>query len=248
MDRQAFIDEIRFRLTGGVLECELDDIALNRVLDASLREIQRYIDTTNFATVPFKRCIDMNTVNNGKINSIVNVYRDRGYSSTSSDIQGDNYESSASWVDPMYANQWQLIGGGASNMSQYNGYVMNLASYNTLLQTRNTLSTDLYFKYDKSNNKLYVNVSSGMPDKITVEYIPRFDDVSEIVSDYWVDCLTQLAVATSKIALGRIRTRYTQSGALWTQDGDTILAEGKAELDALRSRLQDNSQLIYGID
>ena len=57
-----------------------------------------------------------------------------------------------------------------------------------------------------------------------------------------------MAVATAKITLGRIRTRYSQSGALWAQDGDTILAEGRDELTALRARLQENTQLIYGID
>ena len=53
MDRQAYIDEIKFRLTGNLLDCELDDAAFNKLLDASLREVQRYIDTTAFVTIPF---------------------------------------------------------------------------------------------------------------------------------------------------------------------------------------------------
>nr|DAR14974.1 MAG TPA: hypothetical protein [Caudoviricetes sp.] len=48
-----------------------------------------------------------------------------------------------------------------------------------------------------------------MPEKVTIEYIPRFNDVSEIKSDYWVDNLMRLAIANAKITVGRIRTRYT---------------------------------------
>jgi hypothetical protein len=48
--------------------------------------------------------------------------------------------------------------------------------------------------------------------------------------------------------LGRIRTRFTQSNALWTQDGETILNEGKEELTALRERLMTNDNLILPID
>lgn len=244
MDRQAYIDEIKFRLTGGILECELDDVAFNKVLDASLREMQRYIDTTVLVTVPYKTCIDMNEINDGKINSVSAVYRTRGYVS-SADTQENQV---AGMIDPMYANQWQLLSGGASNMSAYNSYIMNYAAYNTLLQNRNTVSTDMFFKYDKSANKLYINSASGLPDKITIEYVPRYDDVSEIKSDFWIDILMRLATAMAKVTLGRIRTRYTQSGTLWAQDGETMLAEGKEELQSLRESLQANTQLIYGID
>ena len=83
-----------------------------------------------------------------------------------------------------------------------------------MLQIRNTLSTDLSWKFDKVDNKLYVNISSGQPTGITIEYIPRYDTVEEIVSDYWIDTLVRLAVAKTKIAVGRIRTRYTQSNAV----------------------------------
>ncbi len=53
-----------------------------------------------------------------------------------------------------------------------------------MLQIRNTLSTDLAWKYDKSTNRLYVNISSGLPRALTIEYIPRYDSVEEIISDF----------------------------------------------------------------
>ena len=60
--------------------------------------------------------------------------------------------------------------------------------------------------------------------------------------------LMRLSIALTKVTLGRIRTRYTQANALWTQDGDTILAEGRDELNSLREMLLANSELTYPID
>ena len=52
----------------------------------------------------------------------------------------------------------------------------------------------------------------------------------------------------TKIVLGRIRTRFTQSNALWVQDGEKILEEGNTELKELREVLRLNSNMIYLID
>jgi hypothetical protein len=73
---------------------------------------------------------------------------------------------------------------------------------------RNTTSTDLAFRYDKASNKLYINIASNNPITITIEYVPRYDSVEEVVSDYWIDILMKLALAITKITVGRIRSRY----------------------------------------
>lgn len=52
----------------------------------------------------------------------------------------------------------------------------------------------------------------------------------------------------TKVVLGRIRTRFTQSNALWTQDGEKMLEEGNTELKELREVLRANSNLVYPID
>ena len=57
-----------------------------------------------------------------------------------------------------------------------------------------------------------------------------------------------MSVALTKVVLGRIRTRFSQSNALWAQDGDKLLEEGNTELKELREILRNNSNLIYGID
>ena len=72
--------------------------------------------------------------------------------------------------------------------------------------------------------------------------------VEDIESEYWEDILIRLSLALTKVTVGRIRTRYTQSNALWTQDGETILQEGQEELKELRQAMLDNSDLFYPID
>lgn len=239
-------DEIKLKLTGDLLESELDDNTIDRVIKSSLRELQRYITSSNLITIPYKSCIDLSNTEdtNGEelhVNSVIMVYR-------TDDLSGNSTSGShAAMSDPMQVAQWQLLS-GMGNLNYFQDAVYNYSAWTTLQQIRNTTSTDLAFRFDKSTNKLYINVSEGTPSTITIEYIPVFQDVSEITSDYWSDILLRLSLAQTKVTLGRVRTRYVQSNALWSQDGDTILAEGKEELENIRQMLLDNSELTYPID
>ena len=44
---------------------------------------------------------------------------------------------------------------------------------------------------------------------ITIEYFCRYDHIEDIKSDYWIDILMRMSVALAKIAVGRIRSRFT---------------------------------------
>ena len=219
---EFYIDEIKLHLTGGVLELEIDDATIAKIVNAAFRELQRYVDITVFETLVYQKCIDLNP---RKINSVVHVYRTQGFSGQDS-VQYGGY------ADPYYIQQYQILS-GTGNLYNFSDYAYNLAAWNTALQIRNTVSTDITFIYDHENNKLYVNTSSGAPAQITIEYVPRFESVSDLKSDFWIDVLMKLALAMTKITLGRIRTRFTQSSSLWTQDGETLLTEGNEELKDL---------------
>jgi hypothetical protein len=240
MDLQAYRDEIKLKLTGSILDLELSDSALDLVINSAFREIQRYICCTVLRTIPYSRCIDLSEYD---INAVVRVYRTQGYLNSNNSISDTGYMV----VDPMYATQWQLLS-GTGNIANFSNYILDYASYNTLLQIRNTTSTDLAFRYDPFEKKLYINVSTNAPNEITIEYVPYYKDVSEIISPYWIDMLMRLAVALAKTTVGRIRSRYTQSNALWSQDGEALLSEGNAELTEIRQHLTANTQLVYPID
>ena len=235
MNREAYIDEIKLALTGFVLDSELDDVVLNRVLDSAFRQTQRYINTTSLKTLDFHNCIDLSEYS---IDTITNVYRIAGFGSEANDY--------STISDPVYLQYYAWLGNGT--VFGIDNYASNLAAYNQLLSIRNTISTDLAWKYDKSQNKLYINVSGNTPNKITIEYIPAYKDIEDVRSSYWSDIIVRMAIVIAKIAVGRIRTRYTETGALWTMDGDKILQEGQEELKALQDYLAANNDLFFPID
>ena len=235
--KQEYIDFIKLMLTGDVLELEISDAVIGKYVDLALQEVQRYIDETKLITVPFARCIDLTGFEHS---AIVNVYRTQGFT-------GDTTVGiTTSDVDPMYAQTWAVFSSGGT-MYNLQNYVMNYLSYNTLLQMRNTGSTDMTFKEDKHDNKLYINSAYSHPDAVTIEYIPIFKDVEMVTSDYWIDILKRMSLALVKVALGRIRNYSTQSNALWNID-QNILAEGNEELKELRETLRVNKNMMLPLD
>lgn len=238
MQMSAYTDEIKLALTGGVLDLELDDAALQKIVNSALREIQRYICSTKIITLPYQRCIDLKPYNP---NSVTNVYRARADASTS------NSEYDYSGVDPVQVGLWQLTS-NTGNMYNFTDYVSRFASWSTMQQIGNTLSTDLAYYYEDDTKQLYINTSLDQGSAVTIEYVPRFDSVDQIKSDYWIDVLMRMSKAIAKITVGRIRSKYTQTNALWQNDGANILAEGTAELEELRTQLKHDTQLIFPID
>lgn len=244
-----YINEIKLELTGGVLELEITDETIASLINKAFREIQRYIDIPKLVTVPFSPCIDLGpwTDDDGvkhegfRCSSIVKVYRPQGFAGDS------GLGSNGSTVDPMYMQQWTIYSNGGS-MYNLDKYITNFLSYNTILQMKNTLSTDLSWKEDKQAKKLYINCAYNIPDTITIEYIPIYQSVEEVEDDYWVDQISRLSLALVKITLGRIRTFSTQSNALWQLDGETLLNEGNTEAQEIRQHLIDNMNFMYPID
>ena len=234
MEMQAYIDEIRLAVTGGVLELEITDDTLVKIVNAAMREVQRYICSTKLITVPYKTAIDLTEY---KVNSVARVYR--ATASGAPNTQG--------YGDPNYMGLLQITSNYGSTFN-FNDYAARMGAWSTVQQIANTLSTDLAYYYDDARKMLYINTTLRDAEQVTIEYVPRYDNVEEITSDFWIDVLMRLSKAMTKITLGRIRSRYKASGALWEQDGDTLLTEGNSELAELRTYMQNNTQLFYLYD
>lgn len=240
MTKNDVVEELKLELTGQVLEMELDDSTLDLTINKALRELQRYWDETTLVTIPYASCINYAGTPLEESSSIVRVYRTVGVGN--SEDAGNSVT-----MDPMYAQQWMVFS-NAGTMYNLQDYVMNYAAWSTLSQIRNTMSTDLAFREDKHTCKLYINNNISSPGNITVEYIPKLRSVEDIKSDYWKDVLVRMSLDLVKIQIGRIRTKFTQSNALWTLDGDKLLEEGNTDLKELREILRANSNMVYPID
>lgn len=236
MTLSEYIEDIKLTLTGGVLRLEISDETIGKLVKKAFQEVQRYIDETRFVQVPFSSCIDLEGF---KHSSITNVYRTKG---TGIDMTGD-YNSLS---DPMYFQMWASYGlGGMYNL---NNYILNYSAFNTIEQMRNTQTTDLKFTEDHQGNKLYITTSVDTPIEIVIEYVPKFEDVDEIKSDYWIDILKRLSLAHVKITLGYIRSRFKQTNLPYQDDGAEIKSEGLEELARIEEILRANSQYIYPVD
>jgi len=238
MTTQELIEEVRLNVSAaGLLSLELNDEQLALVIKLTLRELERYWDETSLVMLPFSSCIDYGNcdVFKEKVSSIVKIYRT------------DNYGEGAGMQDPFYAQQWMLFSNGGT-MYNLNDYILNYASWTTLLKIKNTMSTELSFKEDKRAGKLYINNAMSTPKMITIEYIPKITSIEDIKDEYWIDIAVRLATARTKIALGQARTRFTQSNAPYTHDGEKMREEGNTELKELLDTLRANSNLIYPTD
>lgn len=240
MKLEDVLSEIKLELTGCILDMEITDETLVSVVKKSLRELERFWDETTMITVPFASCIDLEgEFFKEKVSSIVKVYRTEGLGDAEGGISVMN--------DPIQMAQFAIFSNGGT-MYNLNDYVLNYSSWMTLNRIKNTMTTDMSFKEDRHNRKLYINRAMSAPRFITIEYIPKLRSVEDIQSDYWIDILIKYCIALTKVILGRIRTRFSQSNALWTQDGDKILEEGNTELKELKEILRVNSNMTYIID
>ena len=239
MKLDEVIDEIKLELTGQILDMEITDETIVQVVKKALRELERYFDESTMITCPFASCINLDgEFFREKVSSIVKVYRSEG--------TGESTEGLSVMTDPVYMAQFAIFSNGGT-MYNLQDYLMNYSSWMTLNKVRNTMSTELTFQEDRHNKKLYIN-NYQAPSMVTIEYIPKLTSVEDIQSDYWIDILIRYCVALTKIVLGRIRTRFTQSNSLWVQDGEKILEEGNTELKELREVLRVNSNMVFLLD
>ena len=171
MNITEYVEEIKLELTGNLLHLEIPDDTLAKVVNKAFREVQRFIDSSAFITVPYSPCIDLK---DSQVSTVVNVYRTE--TASTSDIP--------MYVDPLWAQQVQFLSGAAGDTYNLNNWIKNYAAWCTSLQIRNTISTDLAYKYDKTGQKLYINIAYNRPTYITIEYIPFYHNVEEVTSDY----------------------------------------------------------------
>ena len=239
MELKDYIDRIKFQITGGgVLQSELSDKQYGTIVNNTIREINNYYNVAELIQVDSSECIDL--TNYPQINNVVAVHRTSASGSTQD-------TSSSTTSDPSYLSYMQMYNLG-SPYSFSNDYMYRLVNYSTTQSLTNAMSTDLDFRYDEKSKKLYVNYSQGMPSQVVIEYIPKLNDASDVLTQHWQDILYRLSLAEAKIAIGRIRTRFRQTSALYEDDGDTILAEGRDEATEIRDRLKANADLLLPLD
>lgn len=221
-----YISKISFML-GFPSNKNVEQIDLSQAVDLAFVELREYMKTPVNKTVPFATRLDLKALGINTVNVLyVQAAEPRiGLSLTA--IDSSNVFQVAAAVN---------IASGYGNGTQLN--IDPIMSQLALQQTRNALSTDLQWSYDQPNQVVYVTHRAPIPAMITIRYVPIFNDVSEIIGPTWVNYLLRLGTAYAKISLGRTRSKYKVEGSNVVLDGEALLTEGNAELEAIRNELK----------
>lgn len=226
MTREEFIEDVKISLGAPIVEVEVEKI-IGKLVDKAFREVSRYIVETKFLTIPYStNGIDLTKYH---VNSVIQIFRTR------------NPNRIADFTDIFALSSVYNTNATATNL------MMSDYVYRTQLhQLKSAMSTDLDFTYDKPI--LHVATFYPRPTSITIAYIPEFKDVSDVKEQFWINYIQRLALAFTKESLGRVRGKYKLSSSLYTLDGDTLVSEGIAERDAIRTELNDLSDVVFPID
>lgn len=232
MTMAEIIEEVSF-LLGLPSVSNVEGLDPQKAVLIAFRELKRYMKTPVDKTVPFSTRVDLKQV--GIVTKRV-LYVQAAYPRiglTMSSIDSGNVFQVAAAV-----NVYSAIG----NTSSLN--IDPIMTEMAMAQVRNTLSTDFQWKYDANNNVVYCTHRDPRPAAITIRYVPDYQDVSEIENTTWLDYLVRMSTANMKLALGRARSKYTIEGSNVTLDGETLLAEANAELEAIRTELESRKNKL----
>lgn len=224
MNITEYCDEIEFSLGAPIVELEVKPY-IERYVQRAFRELKRYINTSSLMTVAYTgNAINLTGQN---VYSVICVMRSQ----------------------PTYGTFMQDADVFTMASSYYN--MNNIEDYTnrmTILQQRNTISTDLDFIWENETKTLYISTNPPFPPALTIQYVKDYKDVSEVTDPYWIDLILRLSTAYTKQALGRARGKYKLNSSQYELDGDTLIAEANQEIVDLRQYLQANHDNIYVID
>ena len=227
------VDQVSFML-GLPANDNVEGLQLKRAVQIAFQELKRYMKTPVDKTVPFSTRIKLSDVGIITKNVLYVQAAQPRIGLTMSSIDSGNVFQVAAAV-----NTYSAIG----NTSTIN--IDPIMTEMAMAQVRNTLSTDFQWRYDSNNDVVYCTHRDPRPAQITIRYVPDYQDVSEIKSNMWINYLLRLSEANMKKALGRTRSKYKVEGSNVTLDGETLLTEANAELEAIRAELEGHrSKLV----
>lgn len=140
----------------------------------------------------------------------------------------------APFVLPDQQIPYNVFASGASGTGLYSNYVQVLQH---IKMAKRALGAE--FDWRQEGRDLYVFPVPSMGGQINYSYSSHTIDITE-VSERDSDLIKRYALARAKLDLGRVRTKYaefpTAQGSV-SLDGDKLLEEGNAEIEALDEEL-----------
>jgi hypothetical protein len=229
---EEIVNEVSFML-GLPANENVEGLQVEQAVLIAFRELKRYMKTPVEKTVPFSTRLDLRKLGIITTNVLYVQAAVPRIGLTMSSIDSGNVFQVAAAV-----NTYSAIG----NTRSIN--IDPIMTEMAMAQVRNTLGTDFQWRYDSNNQVIYCAHRDPRPAQVTVRYVPDYQDVSEITQEVWINYLIRMSEANMKKALGRTRSKYTIEGSNVSLDGETLLAEANAELEAIRTELESRKNKL----
>lgn len=212
-------EDIKMELGYPIVDVELSDSTLDKILSKSMRDLQPYILFSQYITLDNKPVIELPE----EVVYVLDIFREepKGGSPLVPPNQLNDNELlfGATGQNSMLWDTGSLSGMGSGGLTNF--YLMKLY-YNSV--RGNTASND----FTQNGSKLYIERSLG-GDKVTLEYVPLIKEVSQLSDPFWFKQLYYLFLANCKIVIGRARSKYKIQSSKYDLDGERILEEGLNE-------------------
>lgn len=220
------IAEINFSLGLPAHEnIENTDVRLG--VNKAFRELKRYMRTPVDKTVPFARRIKLGDVGI-ETKKVLYCFAARPRVG----LHLGTIEAGSPFQIGAAVNTQGMV--GQTNRLNIDPIMTEMA----MAQVRNTLSTDFQWHYDITNDCVNISHRDPLPSMVTIRYVPIYKDVSEIIQESWIDYLIRMSEAYIKKSWGQTRSKYTVEGSNVKLNGEQLLAEANAELEAIRTELE----------
>ncbi len=226
MDKDSYRDYVLTRLGNPVVNVEVEDL-LDDLIDAAFSEIKPYITVTKVSTINFSEKMDLSEKIGEPVAAVVAIYR-------------GTRPISLTDPDQLLFSGIGIMKGGSQRL--YLRYGQDLL----IRQIKNQFSKDLDFRYEKPY--LFAHQNPPKSNQITVEYIPDYENIEDVTDPFWINLLRRMSLGITKETLGRARGKYRLTNSPYEMDADALLSEGREEVERIREKLEENSDLLFPVD
>lgn len=235
LTKKQYCDYIKSMMGGAIVDLELES-ELPKFVDIAFLKIKRHIGTTKYMTLPLSESIDLSDMN---VYNVVSCFRSKPIingTTNPSNLDSDALLFNPGWFN-FYNNLLGLTATDSVAITLMTSQVINQATGH---------SSDIDFDFD--DGILYIDTDNVGSQDITIEYIPDYQDVSEITEVFWQNYILYYALALTKIATGRARSKYKTNNLPYELDGDALISEGTQELETLNNKLEELDDIDYFLD
>lgn len=227
-------DYIKMELGAPIVDVELSDDVILKLIERALRLMSRYnLVTLWYTTTLSNKQVDLSQLPH-HVSYVRDVLKSKGdaLSNTTAMTSMFGFPAGLKVMSSSFDGRRTV----SDITSAFNESVLmqrNLASY----------KDQLTFDFDRFNNVLYIDTGLVGEYNITIEYIPVLEvqDLYLLRSNQdAMDILMKYATGYAMVSLGRARGKYSTSNYSWSLSADELLSTGKQMITDAENYLNHN--------